>query len=277
MRNRFVRLSLAGSILAAVAVLAFSPIILSPTAQQPGTANAQTAAHPTDLTGLWARHSDRSYARRFDEVPPMTPWAEEKYKVVTEGMAPDEGARDDTDPIITACAPGGMTRILQQGRPFEIFQVPGRVLIVFEVDSKVRHIWMDGREHPEDPHPTWMGHSIGRWDGDTLVVDTVGLNDKSWLDSGGHPHSEALHVVERFRRVSHDALEVEVMYEDPLAYRKPWRGKLNFQLKPDWELMEWVTCDDRIHRRLESDPCVNPSWELAVICKERGSRLRQGK
>ena len=271
MRNRFIY-----SILVGVAVLAAPPGIYAQTAEQPGATKAQTAAHPADLTGLWSRHSDRGYFRSFGDSPPMTPWAEEKYKVVTEGLTPDEGARDDTDPIITACAPAGMTRILQQGRPFEIFQVPGRVLIVFEVDSKVRHIWMDGRGHPEDPHPTWMGHSIGRWDGDTLVVDTVGLNDKSWLDSGGHPHSEALHVVEHFRRVSHDVLEVEVMYEDPLAYTKPWTGKLNFRLRPDWELMEWVTCDDRIHRRLNSDPCENPSWELAVICNERRRRLSQG-
>jgi hypothetical protein len=130
---------------------------------------------------------------------------------------------------------------------------------------------MDGRGHPTDSDPTWMGHSIGRWDGDTLVVDTVGINDQSWLDGFGHPHSEALHVVERFRRVNHDTLEVSLVYEDPKVYTKPWIGKVTFHLNPDpnGELIEWVNCEDRINRLLKSDPCKQGAWELEAACKER--------
>ena len=86
----------------------------------------------------------------------------------------------------------------------EIAHIPGRVLMLFEYDHFVRNIFTDGREHPKDLNPSWMGDSIGKWEGDTLVVDTVGFNDKTWLDNDGHPHTEDLHVVERIRRVNHD-------------------------------------------------------------------------
>ena len=137
---------------------------------------------------------------------------------------------------------------------------------------------MDGQEHPEDLFPNWMGHSIGRWDGDTLVVDTIGLNDKTWLDSEAHPHSDALHVVERFRRVNQDTLTVEVEYEDPEVYTKPWTGELTFQLVPDGKILEWVTCDDRIHVLLETDPCEIPgAWEFEDACNQRRQRESQGR
>jgi len=88
-----------------------------------------------------------------------------------------------------------------------------------------------------------MGDSIGKWEGDTLVIDTVGFNDKTWLDRGGLPHSEDLHVVERIRRVDHDTLEIKITIDDPKAYTKTWGGQLIFQLKPDWNIMEFI-CED---------------------------------
>ena len=97
--------------------------------------------------------------------------------------------------------------------------------MLFENNHWVRQIWMDGRAHPTDRAPNWMGHSIGKWDGDTLVVDLVGLNDLTWLDASGRPHSDALHVVERYRRIGHDTLEIELTFDDPKAYTKPWTGK----------------------------------------------------
>ena len=89
-----------------------------------------------------------------------------------------------------------------------------------------------------------MGHSIGSWDGDTFVVDTVGLNDKTWIDSIGYPHSEALHVIERYRRRSHDELEVNITIDDPKAYTKPWTAQLVFELRPEWEISEMVNCEN---------------------------------
>ena len=91
-----------------------------------------------------------------------------------------------------------------------------------------------------------MGHSIGRWDGDTLVVDTIGLNDKTWLDTAGHPHSDALHVVERIRRVDHDTLENTLTFDDPKTYTKSWTSTIIYKLHPDWSLREDIVCEDRI-------------------------------
>ena len=115
----------------------------------------------------------------------------------------------------------------------------------FEFNHFVRQIYTDGRKHFTDLGPTWMGDSIGAWQGDTLVVDTIGFNDKTWIDRMGHPHSEDLHVVERIRRVSQDTLQIDLTINDPKAYTKPWGGRLNFQLRPGWNITELV-CEDNI-------------------------------
>jgi hypothetical protein len=128
----------------------------------------------------------------------------------------------------------------------EIVQVPGRVIVLFEFDHFTRQIYTDGRGHDKDLPPTWMGDSIGSWEGDTLVVDTTDFNDKTWIDRGGRPHSDALHVVERIRRVDHDTLEDNLTMEDPKAYTKPWSGQIIFQLKPKWKLME-MACADNVN------------------------------
>jgi hypothetical protein len=125
----------------------------------------------------------------------------------------------------------------------EIMQVPGRVVMIFEYDHFVRYIYTDGRQHPADLAPTWMGDAIGYWEGDTLVVDTIGFHNKTWLDRVGHPHSDALHVVERIRRAGHDTLIDDITIEDPEAYTKPWTARRIFQLKPKWQIIEFV-CED---------------------------------
>jgi hypothetical protein len=117
--------------------------------------------------------------------------------------------------------------------------------MLFEYDHYVRHIYTDRREHPKDLAPTWMGDSIGKWDRGTLIVDTVGLTDKSWLDQVGHPHSDALHVVERIKRIDHETLEDNLLFDDPRAYTKTWTGQQTFKLRPGWHLMEYV-CEDHI-------------------------------
>jgi hypothetical protein len=117
--------------------------------------------------------------------------------------------------------------------------------MLFEYDHFVRHIYTDGREHIKDFPGTYMGDSIGKWEGDTLVVDTTGFNDKTWLDNDGHPHSEDLHIVERMRRVDHDTLTIDTTIEDPKAYTKPWGGHAVYELKPDWSLGEMI-CEDNV-------------------------------
>ena len=251
MRNR-----LMGPILAVVALASLS-VALAQTSQKPGAAKAQTATSTKDLTGVW-RRSRRApdKARRYtiyeliftltSEKPPMAPWAEAKFKAAKPNVGPNAVTLAQTNDPITNCFPPGVPRIyLIRGEPVEIMQTPGRVVMLYEYDHFVREIYTDGRQHPKDLNSTWMGDSVGKWEGDTLVVDSVGFNDKTWLDNDGHPHTEDLHVVERVHRASHDTLTIDVTIDDPKAYTKSWGGHMIFELKPDWNLGEMV-CEDNI-------------------------------
>jgi hypothetical protein len=125
--------------------------------------------------------------------------------------------------------------------PFQIFQMPDRVLFVFEGATHTwRAVYTDGRKHPADPNPTYLGDSVGHWEGDTLVVDVVGFNDRTWLDQEGHPHSEQLHVTERYTRTDLDTLQYSVTIEDPIAYTKPWTTSFWIPWVPGAELLEYV-------------------------------------
>ena len=238
---------------AVVAVLVLSSGVLAQTA---GPQRAVKAPAP-DLTGVWRRsRRPPDNARRYTmyeiagtltlQEPAMTPWGEAKYKA----SKPNYGLRgvsiSETNDPIFKCFPPGVPRIylMRVGQPFEIMQIPGRVVMLFEYDHFVRQIFTDGRKHPEDLTPSYMGHSIGTWEGDTLVVDTVGFNDKTWLDGDGHPHSDELHVVERIRRASHDALSIDFTIDDPKAYTKPWNSHTVFELKLGWNIEEVVCVDD---------------------------------
>ena len=114
----------------------------------------------------------------------------------------------------------------------------------FEREHEWRQIWTDGRGHPKDPEPTWMGDSIGKWEGDTFVVDTIGLNEKSWLDFYGDPHSDDIHLIERYKRVDHDTLTLQLIVEDPKAYTATWVGdtKTYKLLKGKKAYMEELPC-----------------------------------
>jgi hypothetical protein len=245
-----------GSILA-MAALACASMLLAQTTEKPQAAKPQMVAPAKDLTGVW-RRSRRApdKARKYtvyelaftftNEKPPMTPWAEAKFKTAKPNVGPNAVTLSETNDPIANCFPPGVPRIyLIRGEPVEIMQAPGKVVMLYEYDHFVREIYTDGRQHPKDPNSTWMGDSIGKWDGDTLIVDSVGFNDKTWLDNEGHPHTEDLHVVERVRRVSHDILTIDVQIADPKAYTKPWGGRMIFELKPDWNLGEMV-CEDNI-------------------------------
>ena len=110
-------------------------------------------------------------------------------------------------------------------------------------DLTYRQVFLDGRPLPQDPNPTWMGYSVGHWDGNTLVVESAGYNDRSWLDEDGHPHSEDLRVTERFRRPDFGHIDLQITVDDPKAYKKPWTVNLQFNAMPGGELIEYV-CDE---------------------------------
>ena len=246
------RKRLVSSILVLVAVVAFGAVRIAWTAEQSAVAQSQPAASGPDLSGVWTQHppaSARAYALYSlgKDVPPMTPWAEARFNANKPSFGP-RAVEDSNDPVNptsgnVGCDPPGVPRIYLHPFPMEIIQIPGRVIMLFEFDHFTRQIYTDGRAHDKNLPATWMGDSIGSWEADTLVVDTTNFNDKTWLDRGGHPHSDALHVVERIRRVDHDTLEDDVSIDDPKAYTKPWGTKLTFQLKPKWKLMEMV-CED---------------------------------
>jgi hypothetical protein len=128
--------------------------------------------------------------------------------------------------------------------------------MLFEYDSLRHQIFTDGRAHDTTLGPLWMGDSIGRWEGDTLVADTVNFNDKTWLDRIGHPHSESLHIVERIRRVDHDHLVDDITIDDPKTYTKPWSTHIEFGLRPKWTLAEQFCEDEESFQTIDKDAAM---------------------
>ena len=200
-------------------------------------AQAPSTVKPPDLSGVWSvkgspatRYLSWSFSK---DEPPMTPWAEERFKLTKPSFGP-RAVEDSNDPVnpttlsAVGCFPPGMPRLYLQPFPLEIIQTPGRVIMLFEFSHFVRQIYTDGRKHNTDLGPTWLGDAIGHWDGDTLVVDTIGFNDRTFVDSYRTPHTDKLHVVERFRLIDGgNTLEVAFTVEDPGAFYQPWSGTRN--------------------------------------------------
>jgi len=187
-----------------------------------------------DISGAWEPNAIR---QNVDMVatgvhPPFQPWAEKVYNERKSNIS-----KDDPE---ARYLPPGVPRMSTTPYPFRIVQVPGLTLIVYEGGAHIwRQIFTDGRKHSEDPNPSWLGESIGRWDGDTFVIDTIGFNGKSWVDESGLPTTEKLHVIERIKRVDAGHLEIEHTVDDPGAYTAPW----NFTTHPRTlrgELMEYI-------------------------------------
>jgi hypothetical protein len=223
------------------AVAAFAVSVFAQATPHRNLPRAQAGSSPRDVSGVWM---ERQNSTTFSPLePPFMPWAEEKYKSVKPGYGP-RAAPDSEDPILN-CQPPGAPRIMLIPFPMQVIQIPGEVILLFEYDHFIRHIYLDRREHLKEVGLTWMGDSIGWWDGNTLVVDTIGLNDKTWLDQVGHPHSDALHLVERIQRINRETLQDDLTIDDPKAYKKAWTGRQVFKLKPTWHLLEYVCTNDR--------------------------------
>src|ERR1700691_479019 len=151
---------------------------------------------------------------------------------------------------LTRCLPIGSPGDDFLPGPFKLIQTPGLILVRNEYENTFRQIYTDGRKAPTDPEPLWLGYSVGKWEGNSLVVDTVGFNDKGWLDGIGHPRSEGLHVVERFYRRDFGDLDVQVTIDDPKVYTKPFSVKFTELLLPDSDVVEYFCAEnekDRTH------------------------------
>ena len=188
-----------------------------------------------ELAGLWKPQpgmvGDIARNLKPGEVP-FQPWAETLYK--------QRRANNSKDDPTANCIVGGVPRSDLVGYPFKMLQTPGMVAILYEAVHSYRQIFTDGRALPVDPQPTWFGYSVGRWEGDTFVVETSGFNDKGWLDNAGKPATDKLHVTERFIRKDFGHLDIQITIDDPKAYTKPWTVIQPLVFQPDTELLEYI-------------------------------------
>ena len=194
-----------------------------------------------DLSGIWAAPTGylRNLAKDLKDEVPFQPWAKAVYDERAAGLH----WREEPD---ANCLPQGTPKILVAPAPWRIVQTPGRIFFIHEAFNLWRQVFLDGRELAitEDTTPTWFGYSVGKWEGDTLVVESRGFNGKVWLDQLGKPSTEALHVTEHFRRKDFGHMDIRMTIDDPKAYTKPWTVNVEARLLPNTELMEFVCLEN---------------------------------
>jgi hypothetical protein len=208
-----------------------------------------------DLSGVWQAQGDprapnglfglgeSENSRYFRDIladfkpgeEPLTPEGREILRRNTQPGVIPAGIR---------CLPDGVPHADLLPEPFKIIQIPRQMVFLYEVETIFRQIYTDGRKLPDDPSPTWLGYSIGRWDGDTFIIDTKGFNNLSWLDARGHGHSEEMRVEERFRRRDYGHLDVTVTLTDPKVFTKPVTINFVAQLLPDTDVFEHICIEN---------------------------------
>jgi hypothetical protein len=207
-------------------------VVLSPVAP------AQTGSR--DLSGVW-RYSGRTLTLSND-VPTMTPWGQAKFNATKPGYGPRMVPPALGNDPQGKCDPLGIPRLIFfNTTPVEFVQTSDRLVQFYEWGHVWRTVWTDGRALPKDASddPTWLGYSAGKWDGDTLVVESAGFDERSWLDHFGNPHSDEMRLEERYRRADKDTIELTMTINDPKTYTKPWVSeKKTFKLQPRREIRE---------------------------------------
>jgi hypothetical protein len=213
---------------------------------------------PHDLSGVWRRFG--GVLTMSKETPLMTPWGQARFNAAKPVYGPRAFPGGlGNDPMGT-CDPLGMPRNLfleVSIYPMELVETPNRVYQFFEWAHSYRVIWTDGRELPKDPDPHWMGYSVGKWDGDTFVVNSLGFDERTWLDHFANPVSDDMKLEERYRRVDRDTLELTMTIDAPKAYTKPWLSeKKVFRLAPKGEIEELfcVPTEEQRFNKLVRDP-----------------------
>ena len=197
----------------------------------------RTHSGKVDFSGVWAKpyvpdmSKDGAGQKGMPELP-FTPWG------LAEWTKYDAADGDYTG----ACLPFGMTRSMNTPEPMQIMQSDTYLSFLFEQNSWFTVVPIDGRPHGKGI-PTWFGDSVGHWEGDTLVIDTVNFNGKTRLDTVGHPHSDQLHLIQRFSRPDFGHIAYEVTVDDPKTFTRSWKNVRTFTLRPDWEMMEY-SCEE---------------------------------
>jgi len=246
-----------GLIVLIVAVIVVSSAVAAQQAPQAGRGRgaapaAASAPAPTrDITGVWMMRNPPDSNRGFTnftftdpklDPPALTAWGEARFKEAKDSNGGNYRLDETNDPVLTKCYPPGVPRVYFHPYPFEVVHTSKVTLLLYEYDHTLRRVYTDGRKLvPEELDPLWMGHSVGRWEGNDFVVETVGFNDRTWLDRLGHAHSDQLKVTERFRRIDRDHLHLDITMEDPVALARPWRTTFYYELRPQWELGE-ISC-----------------------------------
>jgi hypothetical protein len=203
----------------------------------------RTADGKPDLSALWdaVRH-ERSLmedvSKSVEGGLPLQPWGETLLKARL--------ANEDKDDPDGYCQPLGLVRMHLHPYPRKFIQLPGELVILFERDNQFRQIFTDGRPLPADPQPSYNGYSTGKWDGDTLVVQTTGFKDGMWLDNVGNPITSSAKVTERFRRLNFGNLEITMTVDDAKAYTKAWSVTVNYALAPDTDMLEFFCTENNL-------------------------------
>lgn len=212
-----------------------------------GAAAAQPIYHPPagqDFEGVWLIDGDHSTIRTVDgKLPPLKPAAARLYRA---HLAARKAGRPAFD-TVQSCEPHGLPRILFANFPIEVLQEPRQVTFIHEVHHMPRMVYLDmALPKPEDLDTLWMGVSVGHWEGDTLVVDSAGFNDKTTLDAAGLPHSTGLRLQERWRKLDGDTLEDVITVNDPEDYARPWSTRVAFKRQPGRRIQEYVCTDHNL-------------------------------
>lgn len=273
MQSRFVV-----SVVALIAVIALSPLLRAQTAAPSGAATVQSGTASSkvpDLSGDWALDNKRGGigqsisaadlpGKLKGKEPEISyqPWALAKMMSEHTATGPESDYTLTTDPYVNYCEPLGIIRIYMYPARTKFVQTPDAVYILHEVGEQFRVVRLNSK-HPDDPDPQYWGDSIGWYEnGDTLVIDTIGFNDKSWLDQLGHPHTDKLHVIERYKYVDAKTMELDAIIDDPGAYNKPFPAHRNFT-RPGIPFMQnpWVcsTRENQHHKDEVNTPAVPPA------------------
>jgi hypothetical protein len=218
-----------------------------------GAACPRTADGKPDFSGLWVMQTKREGNANFPGCEPVSDEFVNIAASLKEGLPYQTWAADlvkarrteqrVNDPI-SHCLPMGPVRLHTWNGPRKVVQTPGMLMMMSEFGTSYRQIFTDGRPLPDDPNPSWNGYSSGKWEGDTLVVQTNGLRDGLWLDATGNPMTDAAKITERLRRPNFGTLEIEITVDDPKAYTKPWTVKLTQSIKLDTDLLDFVCVEN---------------------------------
>jgi len=254
-------------IAALLAMLGLPPVLFAQTAGKPQTAKPRTLTSTPDLSGVWEETlgtegwnpSDPAGLKTEDGIAYL-PEALALTKAHSSGHGINASDVSNTDAVVLNCDPPGIPRLALYPHPFRIIQTPSEVLILYEATKMWREIYLDGRPIPTELDPTWFGYSVGHYEAGTLVVETAGERADTWLDNVGRPHSDALRIVERYSRPDAHTLRLDVTFNDPKMYAKPWTGRKTWRLSPPGakgDLQESICAiSDQLHFE---EQVVNPA------------------